>query len=146
MSKLFLSVKVKAKMLGQNKKEDIVKEDTPKDDIANELYLKEPDDIQKTLGDGFGLEEEKIEEPIDDMEERESDAEKVEDDDLPDDEFFDAHPIKTGKSWDVGQDSPKDLEEENPDEVIGDFFDKPMMAQKAQMKVKRKLAKLKKIH
>ena len=145
MSKLFLSVKVKAKMLGQNKKEDIVKEDTPKDDIANELYLKEPDDIQKTLEDDFGVEEES-EEPIDDMEERESDAEKVEDDDLPDDEFFDAHPIKTGKSWDVGQEAPKDLEEENPDEVIGDFFDKPMMAQKAQMKVKRKLAKLKKIH
>ena len=133
-------------MLGQNKNEDIVKEDTPKDDIANELYLKEPDDIQKTHEDGFGIEEEKIEEPIDDIEERESDAEKVEDDDLPDDEFFDAHPIKTGKSWDVEQDSPKDLEEENPDEVIGDFFDKPMMAQKAQMKVKRKLAKLKKIH
>ena len=145
MSKLFLSVKVKAKMLGQNKKEDIVKEDTPKDDIANELYLKEPADIQKTLEDDFGVEE-GSEEPIDDIEERESDAEKVEDDDLPDDEFFDAHPIKTGKSWDVGQEAPKDLEEENPDEVIGDFFDKPMMAQKAQMKVKRKLAKLKKIH
>ena len=109
MSKLFLSVKVKAKMLGQNKKEDIVKEDTPKDDIANELYLKEPDDIQKTLEDGFGLEEES-EEPIDDIEERESDAEKVENDDLPDDEFFDAQQIKTGKSWDVEQDSPKDLE------------------------------------
>ena len=127
-------------MLGQNKKEDIVKEDTPKDDIA-----KEPDDIQKTLEDDFGLEEES-EEPIDDMEERESDAEKVEDDDLPDDEFFDAQQIKTAKSWDVEQEAPKDLEEENPDEVIGDFFDKPMMAQKAQMKVKRKLAKLKKNH
>ena len=136
---------MKAKMLGQNKKEDIVKDDTHKDDIVNGLYLKEPDDIQKTLEDGFGLEEES-EEPIDDMEECESDAEKVEDDDLPDDEFFDAQPIKTGKSLEMGQDSPKDLDEENPDEVIGDFFDKPMMAQKAQMKVKRKLAKLKKNH
>ena len=57
-------------MLGQNRKEDIVKDDTHKDDIVNELYLKGPDDIQKTLEDGFGLEEES-EEPIDDIEERE---------------------------------------------------------------------------
>ena len=37
-----------------------------------------------------------------------------------------------------------EAEEENPDEVIGDFFNKPMMAQKAQMKIKRKLAKISK--
>ena len=101
--------------------------------------------LQYNLHEIFGLEEES-EEPIDDIEERESDVEKVEDDDLPDDEFFDAQQIKSGKGSDVGQEAPKDLEEENPDEVIGDFFDKPMMAQKAQMKVKRKLAKLKKNH
>ena len=68
------------------------------------------------------------------------------DNELPDDDFFDAQPNRAGKIKNVKQDSHKNMAdaEDNPDQVIGDFFDKPMMAKKAQMKIKKKLAKMSK--
>ena len=74
------------------------------------------------------------------------DDEKV-DNELPDDDFFDVQSNKRGKIQKAVEDPLKTMveaEEENPDEVIGNFFNKPMMAQKAQMKIKRKLAKISK--
>ena len=63
-------------------------------------------------------------------------------DELPDDDFFDA---QAGKIEKAGQDSDRNMaKEENPDEVIGDFFDKPMMVRKAQMKIKKKFSKISK--
>ena len=68
------------------------------------------------------------------------------DNELPDKDFFDAQPKKAGKIQNMMQDSHKNMTEaeENPDQVIGDFFDKPMMAKKAQMKIKKKLSKMSK--
>ena len=62
-----------------------------------------------------------------------------------DDDFFDAQAKKAGKIEKAGQDSDRNMaKEENLDEVIGDFFDKPMMVRKAQMKIKKKFSKISK--
>ena len=123
------------------------KEEIAKTDVK-EIYVKKSEDNETTLED----DEEEIENAIDinKEEEREIDTSKEVghnddkvDNELPDDEFFDAQRSKAGKIQKVMQDSHKDMaKEENPDEVIGDFFDKPMMAKKAQMKIKKKLAKI----
>ena len=146
---IMILLKVKAKLLGRQIEE---KEDFTKKDI-NETYVKdtegnktkEEEDKEEEEGgeEGGGEEKEEEEDPIKIPNKDEGDNDDKVEAELPDDDFFDARPNQGGKIQNVGQES-KNGGSENPDEVIGDFFNKPMMAQKAQMKIKRKLAKMKK--
>ena len=146
---IMILLKVKAKLLGRQIEE---KEDFMKKDI-NETYVKdtegnktkEEEDKEEEEGgeEGGGEEKEEEEDPIKIPNKDEGDNDDKVEAELPDDDFFDARPNQGGKIQNVGQES-KNGGSENPDEVIGDFFNKPMMAQKAQMKIKRKLAKMKK--
>ena len=130
-------IQAKAKLLGQHveEKEDIVKTD------VKEIYVKKTEVNETAVED----DEEEKENPIDISKEVGDNDDKV-DNELPDDDFFDAQPNRAGKIKNVKQDSHKNMAdaEENPDQVNGDFFDKPMMAKKAQMKIKKKLAKISK--
>ena len=142
---IMILLKVKAKLLGRQIEE---KEDFTKKDI-NETYVKDTEgnktkeEEDEEEEEGGGEEKEEEEDPIKIPNKDEGDNDDKVEAELPDDDFFDARPNQGGKIQNVGQDS-KNGGSENPDEVIGDFFNKPMMAQKAQMKIKRKLAKMKK--
>ena len=109
---------------------------------VKDIYVKKTEVIENSVEDE---EKEEKENPLDTSKEVGDKDDKV-DNELPDDDFFDAQPNKAGKIQTMMQGSHKDMAdaEENPDEVIGDFFDKPMMAKKAQMKIKKKLAKISK--
>ena len=133
---------MKAKLQGrqcyEEEKEDIA--DANKTEITDEkteISIEET----KTIVEN-DEEEEREEDPINIAKEVGDNDKKV-DKELPDDDFFDVQPNKSGKIQ-KAQKTMVETEEENPDEVIGDFFNKPMMAQKAQMKIKRKLAKISK--
>ena len=118
------------------------KEGTAKTEVK-EIYVKKTEVNETAVEDE---EKEENENPIDITKEFTDDKDDKVDNELPDDDFFDAQPKKAGKIQNMMQDSNKNMTdaEENPDEVIGDFFDKPMMAKKAQMKIKKKLAKISK--
>ena len=125
--------------------------------VGKQLYVEEEDisdlaDVEESFVDKAETsveneeEEEKKEDPTNITKEGRDNDEKV-DNELPDDDFFAVQPNKSGKIQKAVEDPQKTMveaEEENPDEVIDNFFDKPMMAQKAQMKIKRKLAKISK--
>ena len=126
--------------------------------VGKQLYVEEKEDIsdladvEESFVDKAETsveneeEEEKKEDPTNITKDGGDNDEKV-DNELPDDDFFDVQSNKRGKIQKAVEDPPKTMveaEEENPDEVIGNFFNKPMMAQKAQMKIKRKLAKISK--
>ena len=126
--------------------------------VGKQLYVEEKEDIsdladvEESFVDKTEIsveneeEEEKKEDPTNITKDGGDNDEKV-DNELPDDDFFDVQPNKSGKIQKAVEDPQKTMveaEEENPDEVIGNFFNKPMMAQKAQMKIKRKLAKISK--
>ena len=126
--------------------------------MGKQLYVEEKEDIsdladvEESFVDKTETsveneeEEEKKEDPTNITKDGGDNDEKI-DNELPDDDFFDVQSNKSGKIQKAVEDPQKTMveaEEENPDEVIGNFFDKPMMAQKAQMKIKRKLAKISK--
>ena len=123
--------------------------------MGKQLYVEEKEDIsdladvEESFVDKAEIsveneeEEEKKEDPTNITKDGGDNDEKIDNDD----DFFDVQSNKSGKIQKAVEDPQKTMVEaveENLDEVIGNFFDKPMMAQKAQMKIKRKLAKISK--
>ena len=123
--------------------------------MGKQLYVEEKEDIsdladvEESFVDKTEIsveneeEEEKKEDPTNITKDGGDNDEKIDNDD----DFFDVQSNKSGKIQKAVEDPQKTMVEaveENLDEVIGNFFDKPMMAQKAQMKIKRKLAKISK--
>ena len=139
-------MKVKAKLLGR----ELPVEEREDFAARTETDFKESFVVQKNEisveENEVEDEEAKKEDPINNSKEEggDIDDDKV-DNELPDDDFFDAQAKKADKIEKAGQDSDRNMaKEENPDEVIGDFFDKPMTVRKAQMKIKKKFSKISK--